>query len=134
VLYVHGIAFHRAYLASFGLSAEGFPLSVDQAMMRGFEAYFLIAARSLARFVSVSAVLLLGTTGVLLGTAVFCDWVLSRSWLRRMALRLQPWLWYAPGEQPSRQPVVGIVFGIMTSLAIVVAMFLFFGATASFTG
>jgi hypothetical protein len=60
VLYIHGMAFHRAYLAAFGIVSEGFPLSADQAMMRGFEAYRLIASLGAIRLVGANIALVVG--------------------------------------------------------------------------
>lgn len=135
LLFVHGMAFHRAYLASFGLSAESFPLSADQALMRGLEGYLLMVTRGGVLFVSLSPLVVIGGSAVIFLAANLADWLWTRL-TAFLAARLPKGKWakmffYVPGEPRAAQPLGDTVFAIFKYLFFgVVAFFVFMITTA----
>ncbi len=134
VLYVHGMAFHRGYMGSFGLSADAFPLSTDQVMMRGFEAYVLAANRGITRFTAISIVNVLGLLIAVGGASLFGDSILTRTWVARIVRRMQPWLFEtsARENQAARPLLTEFVWRISLGLCVVVAGAVLALATATF--
>jgi hypothetical protein len=104
VLYSHGTIFHRAYLESFGLSDEVFPLSADEAMMRGFEAYLLMATRTIEKIDSLRpwiAIAIVSGVAVLVAVA---DSIIGWSWVRRTTGKIARWFYYTPEEHKREIP------------------------------
>jgi hypothetical protein len=114
VLYAHGTVFHRAYLESFGLSDAAFPLSADEAMMQGFEAYLLMALRALEKIVSLRPVILIAGFFAVVVLAAGADWIRKRSWFCRVIGQIRGWAYYTPEEYERSipKPLIDLVIKV----------------------
>jgi len=123
VLYAHGTVFHRAYLESFGLSDETFPLSVDETMMRGFEAYLLMSARAVEKFVGLGYVIQVMSLLALVALAACAEWIRKRSSVRRVTGQIGRWAYRTPEENERALPTPLLDFVLKFVVLFLLLMF-----------